>query len=605
MAGDDDFMEITLDTPVEINGTQNLWITFYQSGLDYPADGCAGPTDPNGRWVSLDGETWTDIANYGFDYTWMIRAGFGDVQTEWVSVNDAVSPQTINGLTPQTDYMIRLRAVCGGEDGESVWVMTTFTTLEACPVPTDVAVNVDASTATVTWTGFSDSYNVQLGQPDFMITEDFNHGIPTDWANSSDYPWTISQNGNYIQSSNAGVSSSESTISATATYPEDGTIAFDAECMGEGTGTAWDKCIFTIDGVEQFAYGANVSGWKHYSFDVAAGEHTFTWSYTKDGSVNPTGDYMAIDNVVMISNNFTWADEAVEADEAEYTFEGLTPGTNYCVRVQGVCDNNPTEWSEVATFTTLPSIELVDNEDNSATIRDNDGVTAEVTLSGRTLWKDNAWNTLTLPFDMTEEQVTAQLAPTALMELSNDVTETFNDHPTGVTDDGTLYLVFKDATEITAGVPYIIKWDGDGSDNLVNPVFTGVTIDNASLEDNAVTFNGGKFIGTYTYTEYTEENQSILFLSSKEEDERDFLYWPLAGAKLGAFRAYFQMDEGTKIRSFRVSYGQNAGEATGIISAKVSGDARDSWYTVDGVKLNGAPKRKGLYIHNGVKVVIK
>lgn len=30
-----------------------------------------------------------------------------------------------------------------------------------------------------------------------------------------------------------------------------------------------------------------------------------------------------------------------------------------------------------------------------------------------------------------------------------------------------------------------------------------------------------------------------------------------------------------------------------------------AWYTVDGVKLNGKPMRKGVYIFNGKKVVMK
>ena len=31
----------------------------------------------------------------------------------------------------------------------------------------------------------------------------------------------------------------------------------------------------------------------------------------------------------------------------------------------------------------------------------------------------------------------------------------------------------------------------------------------------------------------------------------------------------------------------------------------DLWYTIDGRKLSGKPTKKGLYIHNGVKTVIK
>jgi len=256
----------------------------------------------------------------------------------------------------------------------------------------------------------------------------------------------------------------------------------------------------------------------------------------------------------------------------------------------------------VLNFVTMQTFTMAnDATDNAAIIEANHGKPANVTLSGRTLYKDGAWNTLTLPFDMTEEQVAAQLDPLELMELSNDVTETFNDHPTGVTDDGTLYLVFKDVTEITAGRPYIIKWEGDGSDNLVDPVFTGVTIDNASLEDNAVAFNGGKFIGNYSPITFEANDRSILFLGAANT-----LYWPSEVITFGAFRAYFQLSNSKQVRAFNLKFGQDGGQATGIISnGKLIIDNEDGWYSVDGRKLPNQPKRKGLYIHNGEKVVIK
>jgi hypothetical protein len=31
----------------------------------------------------------------------------------------------------------------------------------------------------------------------------------------------------------------------------------------------------------------------------------------------------------------------------------------------------------------------------------------------------------------------------------------------------------------------------------------------------------------------------------------------------------------------------------------------DNWYTIDGRRLSGKPTRKGVYIHNGVKVVVR
>ena len=37
----------------------------------------------------------------------------------------------------------------------------------------------------------------------------------------------------------------------------------------------------------------------------------------------------------------------------------------------------------------------------------------------------------------------------------------------------------------------------------------------------------------------------------------------------------------------------------------VSGLNDDSWYSLDGRKLNGKPSRAGVYIYNGIKRVIK
>ena len=129
--------------------------------------------------------------------------------------------------------------------------------------------------------------------------------VPAEWSNDANYPWTVTSstsysgfNGTYyLRSSNSGVASSTSTISATVTYVRDGSISFLGGCWGEGSSTAWDKCIFSIDGAQQFANGA-LDNWSTYNYNVAAGQHTFTWTYSKDSSVNPTGDFFGIDDVM-------------------------------------------------------------------------------------------------------------------------------------------------------------------------------------------------------------------------------------------------------------------------------------------------------------------
>ena len=52
------------------------------------------------------------------------------------------------------------------------------------------------------------------------------------------------------------------------------------------------------------------------------------------------------------------------------------------------------------------------------------------------------------------------------------------------------------------------------------------------------------------------------------------------------------------------------GETTAIESEKVTVNsekfaAATVWYTIDGRRLTKAPTQKGLYIHNGKKVVMK
>lgn len=65
---------ITFATPIAINQTQDLWVVLSNSDVDYPAAGVAGNEYDNGKWVSLDGIQWMNVADAGVDVTWMIRA---------------------------------------------------------------------------------------------------------------------------------------------------------------------------------------------------------------------------------------------------------------------------------------------------------------------------------------------------------------------------------------------------------------------------------------------------------------------------------------------------------------------------------------------------
>ena len=118
------------------------------------------------------------------------------------------------------------------------------------------------------------------------------------FSSTGTYPWkSMVYNGAfYAMSGNDGVHSSSSTLTATVTVPDGGApVSFDFKAWGEGS--SYDVCIFSVDGTQQFSYGASQNDWVTYTVDLSAGTHTLTWTYTKDSSVNPKGDYFAVRNV--------------------------------------------------------------------------------------------------------------------------------------------------------------------------------------------------------------------------------------------------------------------------------------------------------------------
>ena len=198
-----------------------------------------------------------------------------------------------------------------------------------------------------------------------------NSQIPITWVNDSIFPWIVSSDtptSNYcIKSGNSGVAGSSSAIEITREFDEIGSICFDALCMGEGS--SYDKCIFSIDGVQQFSYGANVQGWKRYIFPVTAGTHTFKWSYTKDGSVNPTGDAFFIDNIAFISNGVKTVIGGTTNFSGSITCLSLS--TTYYVRAYATTAAG-TAYGEEKTFTTRDGIPTV----TTAEVTDIQGETA-------------------------------------------------------------------------------------------------------------------------------------------------------------------------------------------------------------------------------------
>ena len=245
---------------------------------------------------------------------------------------------------------------------------------------------------------------------------------------------------------------------------------------------------------------------------------------------------------------------------------------------------------------------LSDDADNTAAIAAANGKVYNVTLQGRTLYKDGDWNTLCLPFAVSTASGT--------LSGNNVQAMTLNTSSSSLAD-GTLTLNFDNATgqTIPAGTPFIIKWDNTGV-NITNPVFMGVTVSNAT---NDATVEGVlTFTGTYApVTIPATGDNTKLYLGAANK-----LYYPSKTMTIGTHRAYFQLADGitagnpaSLVRAFALNFGDD--ESTGITEAEANSSlftlhsSLQDWYTLDGRRLDGQPTAKGLYIHGGKKVIVK
>ncbi len=256
----------------------------------------------------------------------------------------------------------------------------------------------------------------------------------------------------------------------------------------------------------------------------------------------------------------------------------------------------------------LSEIAVANKGYNSEIIEAADGKSVKVTLADRTLWCDGDWNTLCLPFEVDLNDENGPLYGATARKLNSaSITGT------------KLRLNFGNPVEtLEAGVPYLIKWEvctegteeTEGTElameNIVNPVFPGVTIDATdrsydSDEDASVTSDVRvQFLGTYDLKTFNNEDQNILFLGAGNT-----LYYPdgTAPTTVGACRAYFKLGSefnAAQLSSYSFIFGDE--ETVSIENHRLK-DETDVWYTLDGRRLNEKPKDGGLYIHQGKKVM--
>lgn len=163
-----------------------------------------------------------------------------------------------------------------------------------------------------TWLDFFTSSNAEpycstrnCKLPVSLLVEDFESGDFTEfeWQNNSSNPWTIkpmvANSGMYSAKSGSIGNNLNTQLSIQVNAPTDDVIIFARKVSSEAD---YDFLTFYIDGFQQDSWSGQLS-WETVSYPVSAGNHTFTWEYSKNQFIVEGSDAAYIDDIILPTGN--------------------------------------------------------------------------------------------------------------------------------------------------------------------------------------------------------------------------------------------------------------------------------------------------------------
>ena len=300
---------------------------------------------------------------------------------------------TLTGLTANTSYTVKVKAVCGGIDGESQWTSgTSFMTAEVCP---DGMVCIGTGTSTNSYLPTYTYYNysltqqiytaAELGQAGEISSIDFYKNGTTGGTRNLDIYLVSTTKTSFSGATDwITVTAADLVFSGNVTFANDAwtTITFDSPFSYDGTNNI---AIIVDDNT-----GSYVSSPSFRVFDAASQairvysdgtnyDPTAPTSYNgtvlnvknrirlavSAPSACPRPTHLAVNYTGGTSAQVSWTSDATTwninvNDTVTYgvtanptTLSGLDLGTNYTIQVQANCGGGDTsEWSNPVSFTT-------------------------------------------------------------------------------------------------------------------------------------------------------------------------------------------------------------------------------------------------------------
>lgn len=315
-------------------------------------------------------------------------------------------------------------------------------------------------------------------------------------------------------------------------------------------------------------------------------------SYDKDGKITLSA----------ISSTYETPANALCVDLTGLDVLEVTPNSNpNTLYIIGSGQTAPTGASNVLTYNgsaySASSIQLTDGKDFYSPVdftADNIEFNYQFTVAAD---GTNGWNTIMLPFDVSK--VTADDVPIDWFHSSTDTGKNF--WLKKFTSDDANHVYFDFTDEFKAYTPYIVAFPGnkwgakwDMSNKVLKFKGTGVQVHSGDTPA-IITGSSYRFVGS-TQTVNTENIYTL------NASGNNFVLNADGGS--GAFRAFFK--PGTYDYTVTsLSIGNESDHTTGVQGLKVEPEnTKDpKMYNLNGQRV--AQPKKGLYIVNGKKVMIK
>lgn len=346
---------------------------------------CKRPTALTAGQLAYNAATLTWTPGDDDQDNWQVAYGTGDdfdPDAQGVTVVTAnITPTvTLGGLAELTTYHACVRSNCG--DGGSLWTdLVQFTTADENTMPASLTVDeVKAHSATASWTGAQEAYNLRYRCRPNTIFEDFEAGIPDTWttidADGDGYNWTVyatasqnptDANGNPIVLGTAAATSASYDNATRTKLTPDNWLVTPLIDLG-GTLSVWLRGQIPDQAAEHFAIYVSTTGnsaedfttelvpetvatgvFQEYTADLSA--YASQRGYIAIRHFNCTDQFqLNVDNFGVYGEVGEWV--TVQNVTSPYTISGLMASSHYEVEVQGIVGEQTTAWTDAVVFAT-------------------------------------------------------------------------------------------------------------------------------------------------------------------------------------------------------------------------------------------------------------